>query len=496
VALVKMLPAKGGLLKMDRWKLDPDPRKPALKLFRGPYGPTLRDGRYVYPWEKTLSRVVTPLDEFIHRQTTTGITLILATSVALVLANSPLREIYKHIIYLPIRLGIGDRSIVMPLDHWVNEGLMTFFFVLVGLEIKREIQAGELSDLRKALLPVIAALGGMLVPALIYRLLNPSPVMAMGWGIPMATDVAFCVAALVILGSRVPQSLMIFLVALAIIDDLGAVLVIAIYYTEQLDLDSLALTAGLLLLLIVLNAGGVRNPVYYGLIGVLVWFSLLNSGVHPTVSGILVAFSVPAKPSFHPERFSLSIRQLMDQFDSYNGTDLDFPDNKEQFALLQSLRYGLSKAEPPLRRIEKILHLPVALFVIPLFAFANAGIQLSPVLVSLVTDHTIAHGIFMGLILGKFIGITGFSWAAVRLGLASLPSGMGFVHIMGVGLLGGIGFTMSIFIAELCYGTFPELLLVAKTAIIFASATAGLLGIIWLLVVGGGKKGQPDGVPF
>jgi len=479
----------GGLFEMSKGKPDVNPRKPALKLFRGPYGPTLRDGLYLYPWERTLSRVVTPFEEFIHRQTATGITLMLATSVALVLANSPLWNIYEHIVKLPIRLGVGEWSIVMPLAQWVNEGLMTFFFVVVGLEIKREIQVGELAGLRKAVLPLFAALGGMLVPALIYRLLNSDPALARGWGIPVATDIAFCVGALVILGRRVPQSLMIFLVALAIADDLGAVLIIALFYTGQFVFLPLAAAVGFLLLLVILNVGGVRNPLFYGLVGVLLWFSLLNSGIHATVSGILVAFCIPARPSYHPEKFSLSVRQLMDQFDGLTGTTgLGILDNKDQFSLLQGLRYGVRKAESPLRRIETVLHLPVALIVIPIFALTNAGIRLSPDLVTQVADHSIFHGIFLGLVLGKVIGITSFSWAAVRLKLASLPSGMGITHIAGVGLLGGIGFTMSIFIAELCYSAFPERLVVAKTAVIFASSTAGLLGIVWLLVVGGGRK--------
>jgi NhaA family Na+:H+ antiporter len=480
----------GGTSKRGEENQDFDSHNPALKSFRGPYGPTLRDGLYLYPWERTLSRVVTPFEEFIHRQTATGIALLLATLAAIVLANSPVRDAYMHLIRIPIRIGIGDWSLEMPLHHWVNEGIMTFFFVVVGLEIKREIQVGELADLRKAVLPMFAALGGMLVPAVIYRLLNSSPDLALGWGIPVATDIAFCVAALVILGRRVPQSLMIFLVALAIADDLGAVLIIAVFYTGQLDYGQLTAAAGFLLLLILFNAGGVRHPLYYGLGGACLWFSLLNSGIHATVAGILVAFCVPASPSYHPERFSFCMRQLIDQFDNCpcNSPGVSCLNTKDQFSLLQNLRNGIRKAESPLRRIETVLHLPVALIVIPVFALTNAGILLSTGLVSQVMDHPIVHGIFLGLVLGKFIGITGFSWAAVRLRLASLPSGMGFTHVAGVGLLGGIGFTMSIFIAELSFGAFPERLLMAKSAIILGSCTAGLLGIIWLLIVGEGEK--------
>jgi NhaA family Na+:H+ antiporter len=339
----------------------------------------------------------------------------------------------------------------------------------------------------------------MIVPALMYRYMNANPALVKGWGIPMATDIAFCVAVLVVLGRRVPQSLMIFLVTLAIVDDLGAVLVIALFYTSQIMLWPLAAAAGFFLVLILLNMGGVRSLAPYLFIGVGMWFTLLSSGIHATVAGILVAFCIPARPSYHPETFSLNVRKLMDHFDSLTDTGKTVWDDSDRFAVLQSLRNGLRKAESPLRRIEVVLHLPVAMVVIPLFAITNAGVHFSYGFLSLVTAHPVAHGVFLGLVAGKFIGIAGFSWAAVRLRLAVLPAGLSLAHVGGVGFLGGIGFTMSIFIAELCFASFPERVVVAKTAIILASVTAGALGIIWLLLVdrwwgdGRMRKGQEQG---
>ena len=264
-------------------------------------------GRFLYPWEKAFSRIITPFEEFIQKQTTSGIILMGTTIVALALANGPFHSTYEHIIHTSISLSVGGWSIGRPLSHWVNEGLMALFFLLVGLEIKREIIVGELSNIKKAALPMIAAVGGMLVPALIYRLINSDPDLMRGWGIPMATDIAFCISALVLLGRRTPKHLMIFLVALAIVDDLGAVLVIALFYTGHLHLPSLGWEALILLILISLNLGGIRRSLPYTITGFFLWFFLLQSGIHATVAGILVAFCIPAKPRAEPAKFSKNI---------------------------------------------------------------------------------------------------------------------------------------------------------------------------------------------
>jgi len=440
-------------------------------------------GRFLYPWEKAFSRIITPFEEFIQKQTTTGIILMGTTIVALALANGPFHLTYEHIIHTPISIGVGSWSIERPLSHWVNEGLMALFFLLVGLEIKREVIVGELADIKKAALPMFAAVGGMMVPALIFWAFNTDPSLARGWGIPMATDIAFCISALVILGKRAPKHLMVFLVALAIVDDLGAVLVIALFYTGDLAFGALGWDAVALLVLVSLNLGGVRRSLPYAIAGFFLWFFLLQTGIHATVAGVLVAFCVPAKPRCEPGKFSKNIQDYLWRFDSMTKPGVTTLSNVRQFSLLKDMKKCLSHAEAPMRRVENTLHLPVSLLVIPIFALTNAGVDFSLDLFSQALTHTVAVGIFLGLVVGKFLGITLFSFGAVKLGLAAFPVGMGFRHVAGVGLLAGIGFTMSIFISDLSFGKHPEQLIIAKTAILVSSLTAGILGISWLLLV-------------
>jgi len=440
-----------------------------------------QDGRYLYPWEKAFARVLTPFEEFIQKQTTSGIMLMATAFLAIVLANSPLYLFYERLIHTPISVGMGEWILQKSLAHWVNEGLMSLFFLVVGLEIKRELMIGELSDIKKAALPMIAAVGGMLVPALIYRLIAPTPDIMRGWGIPMATDIAFCVSALVILGRRVPKPLMVFLVALAIVDDLGAVLVIALFYTGQLNFTFLGWSAIVLLTMISMNLGGIRKTTPYVIGGSFLWLFLLESGIHATMAGILMAFCIPARPSCRPERFSKNVKDLLWKFDNLTLPGMSTLSNSRQFSILKDIKSRVCQAEAPLRRFESVLHHPVALLVIPIFALTNAGIHLSGKLLSHATSHPVAMGVFLGLVLGKFLGITAFSWVAVRLGIAELPLGMYFRHVAGVGLLGGIGFTMSIFITELSFAGSPERLIIAKTSVILASLTSGFLGIAWLL---------------
>lgn len=450
-----------------------------------------QDGRYLYPWEKAFARILTPFEEFIQKQTTSGIMLMATALIAIIVANSPVYLSYEHLIHTPISLGVGDWIIQKSLAHWVNEGLMALFFLIVGLEIKREIIVGELSDIKKAALPMIAAIGGMVVPALIYRFIAFNPAFMRGWGIPMATDIAFCVSALVLLGRRVPQALMVFLVALAIVDDLGAVLVIALFYTSHLNFAALGWSTIILLTLISMNLGGIRKTTPYVVGGLLLWFFLLESGVHATVAGILVAFCIPARPSVRPDKFSKNVKDLLWRFDNYTLPGKTTLSNSRQFSILRDIKSKVCEAEAPLRRVESALHLPVALLVIPIFALTNAGIHISGRLMTHAITHPVALGVFLGLVIGKFLGITLFSWVAVKLQVASLPSGMSHRHVAGVGLLGGIGFTMSIFIAELSFAAFPERLLIAKTAVILASLTAGTLGILWLLYCHRKEKKRP-----
>ena len=440
-------------------------------------------GVFLAPWERAFDKILTPFEEFIHRQTTSSLLLMGTAVVALILANGPWAVAYAHIMHAPVSLNIGSWSINMSLHHWINDGLMAMFFFVVGLELKREILVGELADLRNAALPIGAAIGGMVVPALVYFLINPEGEAAMGWGIPMATDIAFAIGALALLASRVPKALITFLVALAIVDDLGAVLVIAVFYTDSIALGPLAVAVGLFTLLLALNLIGIRKPLPYFIISLLFWYAVLLSGVHATLAGVLGALCVPSRPKYQPERFSMLVKGLMKRFDSSYQSGESILVNDELRAVVQSLENGVHSVQAPLQRLEHAWHMPVAYIVIPIFALANAGIPLELASMAETLNHRVFIGVSLGLILGKFIGITGVSWLMLKLGLAVLPKDTRFTQIAGVSLLAGIGFTMSIFVAQLGFNDRDDLLLIAKTAILLASLVAGLAGVLWLYLV-------------
>ncbi len=446
------------------------------------------DGGVIYaPWERAFDRVMTPFDEFIHRQTTGGLPLMLTAIVALVLANSPLASTYHHLIELPLGVGVGDLRLEKSLHHWVNDGLMALFFFLVGMELKREFLVGELADLRQAALPLFAAIGGMLVPAAIYTLVNPEGIAARGWGIPMATDIAFAVGALALLAARVPTSLITFLVALAIVDDLGAVMVIAIFYTSDLVVAWLAVAGGLVLLLAALNLLGVRKTLPYLLVAIALWVALLQSGVHATLAGVIGAFSVPTRPRYDPVAFGARLARMFGRYDEARRTDPNVLTNEDLRSVLQGLENGVVAAQTPLQRLEHFWHLPVAFLVVPIFALFNAGIPLDAATLAGALGHPVTMGVVLGLVVGKFVGITGFSWLALRLGIATLPRGTRFSQVASVSLLAGIGCTMSIFISELGFANAPEYLLMAKTGILMASVLSGSLGFALLWYLGRGK---------
>lgn len=436
------------------------------------------------PWERAFTRILTPFEEFIHRQTTSGLLLMGTAIIALLLANSFLAEAYQHFIHIPTSISIGAWGISMSLHHWVNDGLMTLFFFVVGMELKREMLVGELSDLRQAALPIIAAIGGMVMPALIYFAINHDGDATRGWGIPMATDIAFAVGALVLLASRVPKALITFLVALAIADDLGAVLVIALFYTQQLALDWLAGSGVLVLLLFVLNFAGVRRVLPYFAVATLLWYALLQSGVHATLAGVLAAFAVPARSKYDPALFGERIAELAQRFETSQQQGANIMTNEKLYAISQSLANSARGVQTPLQQLEHVWHLPVAFLVIPIFALFNAGIPLQLGALGDTLTHPVMLGVMLGLLLGKFIGITGACWLALRLGIGQLPSGTRFSQIAAVSVLGGIGFTMSIFIAELGFAEQPEYLLMAKTGVLLASLLAGVLGFVWLWWLG------------
>lgn len=437
------------------------------------------------PWERAFNRILSPFEEFIHRQTTSGLLLMGMAIVAMFLANGFLADEYRHILHIPLSLSVGSWSISMTLHHWVNDGLMAIFFFVVGLELKREMMVGELSNLRHAALPVIAAAGGMIMPALIYLAINHDNDSIRGWGIPMATDIAFAVGVLVLLAGRVPKALITFLVALAIADDLGAVLVIAFFYTQELSLAWLGVSALLIIMMFTFNFAGVRKVLPYFLLAVLLWYGLLQSGVHATLAGVLGAFAVPARSRYNPTLFSANVKNCIARLDSsqQQGGD-NILTNEKLYSVVQDLENGVKGVQTPLQRLEYFWHLPVAFLVIPVFALFNAGIPMKFGALAETLSHPVFLGVVAGLLLGKFVGITGACWLALRLGIGQLPSGTRFSQIAAVSVLGGIGFTMSIFIAELGFAGQEAILLLAKTGVLAASVLAGVIGFIWLWWLG------------
>ena len=438
--------------------------------------------RLYAPWEKAFERVSTPFEHFLHAQTTTGLILILMTILALILANSPLAEIYSHFFHTKIDLTIGSWSISHSIHHWINDGLMAIFFFIIGLEIKREISVGELSNLKVAILPILAAIGGMIIPALIYFGINAGGEGASGWGIPMATDIAFAISALVLLGNRVSPALVAFLVALAIVDDLGAVLVIAIFYTQQIYMLPLALAGVAFLILIAFNRFGIHMILPYFIVGSFMWLFMLESGVHATIAGVIAAMAIPSRPKETPLDFTRHTRNLLDEYDSY-PVATDHMMHENQKALLININDSIDAVGTPAARLEHDLHLPVALIVIPLFALANAGIAIDFSSIGTTIMEPVSLGIIAGLIVGKVLGIFGVSWLAIKLKIAQLPQDSTMSQIFGVAFLGAIGFTMSIFVADLAFINSPDLIFQAKVGILAASLFAGLFGYSWLRYV-------------
>ncbi|MDG6774228.1 Na+/H+ antiporter NhaA [Thiomicrorhabdus sp. ZW0627] len=439
-----------------------------------------KEYEFFAPWEKTFNKVATPFEEFLHNQTTTGLVLMIMTVIALILANSPLAEAYSHLFHTHFTVALGEFAIDHTLHHWINDGLMAIFFFLVGLEIKREVMVGELSDPKNAVLPIVAALGGMVFPALIFYYITQGTPAENGWGIPMATDIAFAISALVLLGKRVPAALVTFLVGLAIVDDLGAVTVIALFYTEQINMPYLLAAFVFFAVLISFNRFGIHKPLPYFIVGGFMWASMLESGVHATIAGILTALAIPAKPKFNPSFFHEHMNTLVNAYQKEERNDPNHQLSDNQKSLVRQMEKGVHRVQTPLNRLEHDLHLPVGLIIIPLFALANAGIALNFSEMGGLLTEPVTLGVMFGLVFGKVIGIAGVSWVVIKLGLARLPTGSTMSQLFGVSFLGGIGFTMSIFIAELAWDTPNDMLLGAKTGILVASLVAGLFGFLWL----------------
>jgi Na+:H+ antiporter, NhaA family len=429
------------------------------------------------------------LREFIHDEAFGGILLLVCALVALLWANSPWGAAYDALWSTELTLGTVQFHLTESLRHWVNDGLMAIFFFVVGLEIKREVLAGELSSPRQAALPAIAAVGGVLVPAGIFLLLNRGTEGGQGWGIPMATDIAFALGVLALLGDRIPFGLTVFLTALVIVDDIAAVLVIAVFYTAQVHWEALGLAAVILVVLFAANRLGARRPVVYAILGLALWAAVFESGIHATVAGVLLAFTIPANTRIDPGAFLARSRAILQRFERAGGSDeseASILTNGARQEALAELEDAVEGAGAPLQRMEHVLHPWVAFAIIPLFALANAGVRIEGDL-GAAFGNRVTLGVVLGLVLGKQIGVTLGAWVAVRTGVADFPESVGWRHIYGAGWLAGIGFTMALFVADLAFTDSGEavLLTAAKVGILVASLIAGIGG--WLIL----RRGSP-----
>jgi NhaA family Na+:H+ antiporter len=423
-----------------------------------------------------IEKILNPIQEFMHAETSGGIVLIICTIIALVWANSPFAESYHHLWHTYLTFDFGGFMLKHSLHHWINDGLMVIFFFVVGLEIKRELLVGELSSAKKAALPVAGALGGMILPAIIYFSLNAGKEGAAGWGIPMATDIAFVVGIMALLGPKFPFSLKIFILALAIVDDIGAVLVIAIFYTAEISFSALLVGGAILILLIIFNRIGVRSLIVYTITAIALWLAFLESGVHATVAGVLLAFTIPVSSRVNTKKFTNETKELLDEFDKSGEHGENVLTNERRLGIVQSIESNCEKILTPLQRFEHLLHPWVAFFIMPVFALANAGVSIGNNFANALFDP-ISLGIILGLFIGKQVGIFGFSFIAIKLGIASKPDGVNYTKMYGAGVLAGIGFTMSLFIANLAFSS-EELLNIAKVGVLTASLIAGIVGFI------------------
>lgn len=425
----------------------------------------------------TQKLILDPFQRFIAWESSSGIILFLAALTALIWANSPWQAVYFHLRHVHFIIGFEGWALNLPFHSWINDGLMAVFFFMVGLEIKRELLVGELSQIRHAALPVMAAIGGMLVPAILYLLINPPGTpYHQGWGIPTVTDIAFSLGVLTLLGNRIPLSLKVFLTALAIIDDLGAVLLIAIFYSTGIQWGPCLLALVIFGLLVLMNRLRVRWIPAYLALGAALWLAMLHSGIHSTIAGVLLAITIPASSKIKATKFGeegLAVLHMMQHLEINSNTNAMIAEDDYQSGV-QNLETLCEEVQAPLQRLEHALNPWVTYGIMPLFAFANAGVSFSADSLLQSITHPITFSIVIGLVLGKQLGITLFSWLSVKLGFADLPENTRWVHLYGLACLGGIGFTMSLFISGLAFGS--ELADLAKVGIILASLISGLWG--------------------
>jgi len=425
-----------------------------------------------------IDALLRPIQIFARYKLAGAALLLAATVSAVVWANSPWAHSYHALLELPVTVSIGSLRLTESVHHLINDGLMSMFFFLVGLEIKRELLVGELSSARKATLPAIAALGGMLAPALIYVAINSEAPERAGWGIPMATDIAFALGVLAVAGSRIPIGLKVLLTALAIVDDIGAVLVIAVFYTDSIATWSLVAGVVGVGFSVAMNRAGVRSWVAYFVFGLLVWLAFLESGVHATIAALLMAFTIPARTRIDGTSLVARLEAGLQDLREIGPPADKGLNTPEQQHVLDRMGTVRDAGSAPLQDLEHTMSGVVTFLILPLFALANAGVSLTGVGFESLTSG-VTLGVLLGLLLGKPAGIAGFSWLAVRLHLADLPAGVTWPQVVGVGLLGAIGFTMALFIGGLAFPD-PAYLDSAKVGILLTSVIAATLGLVVL----------------
>jgi NhaA family Na+:H+ antiporter len=438
-----------------------------------------------------IATLLQPFRHFARTEAAGGIVLFALAAIGLLWANSPWAPGYEALWHteLGIDVELEHATLKLSLLHWINDGLMALFFFVVGLEIKRAVLVGELATLRSAAVPIFGAVGGMLVPAVIYAALNAGTPGLRGWGVPMATDIAFALGVLALVGRRAPASLRIFLASLAIVDDIGALLVIAIFYTEQIAWGYLAGAGVCLGLMGVLSLAGVRRTLPFGLFAIVLWVLVHESGIHATIAGVLAAMAIPVRAGVDTRHFLTFTRRHLDRFERIDAPGESILTNPEQQGIMDSLEHACILVQTPLQRLEHKLVPWSAFVVVPIFALANAGVAVSADALEGAAQSRVSLGIVLGLLIGKPVGVVGATWLGVKSGLVSLPTGVTWRHIIGAGLLAGIGFTMALFIAALAFGD-SEQLAEAKMSVLAASLIAGIAG--WLVLTVGVRATDQD----
>ena len=453
--------------------------------------PFRRNNHIIVDRQLVADQIFRPFQRFFRKEAASSILLIAATIMALIWTNSQIGETYHSFWHSEVTFAFGAFHISKTLVHWINDGLMSLFFFTVGLEIKREILVGELATPKKALLPVIAAVGGMVVPGLIYAILNIGSPTISGWGVPVATDIAFALGAVAVFGRRLPVGLRIFLAAFAIADDLGAVVIIAIFYTKEIVWSYLIVSLLFVFGLAVANFLWIRWTIIYATLGLAVWFFVLGSGVHPTIAGVVVSLFVPARGRYDTDNFLQNVKKIMEKFEcEEQSCGYSILLNEEHMHAVQALELACHDVETPLQRLMHALHPWVAFLILPFFAMGNTGLTFHGMVFSEMLSNTVILGIVFGLVFGKPLGVMLFSYLSVKTGIASLPQEVRWSHIFGGAMLGGIGFTMSLFLADLSFSD-PQILNYSRIAILVGSVLSAAVGMSFLGFISASAPDDP-----